>query len=74
MLWNRHHFGKSFRGNMRQLIANAFDGFMSPQINNLADQSAMVYYQAVYLSRENDANSMTCILSQRGLALMLTNN
>ena len=57
-----------FAENMRQLIANAFDGFMSPQINNLADQSAMVYYQAVYLSRENDANSMTCIPSQRGLS------
>lgn len=56
-----------FAANMRRLIANAFDGFMAPEINNRADQSAMVYYQAVYSSSENDANAMTCIPTQRGL-------
>lgn len=56
-----------FAASMRRLIANAFDGFMAPEINNRADQSAMVYYQAVYSSSENDANAMTCIPTQRGL-------
>lgn len=58
---------RAFAGNMRRLIANAFDSFMSPEINAFADQSARVYY-AVYSGSDNDANALTCIPSQRGLS------